>query len=89
MAQNCWEMIKCGREPGGSKADEFGTCPAAMSNRFDGKNRGIHAGRYCWAINHTLCGDRKQGNWVNKTSECGNCDVFRTVMKEEGDKFDF
>lgn len=30
---NCWEYFKCGREPGGSKVDELGVCPAATEER--------------------------------------------------------
>ncbi|HUI44528.1 MAG TPA: hypothetical protein VL122_00885 [Nitrospirota bacterium] len=26
----CWELIKCGREPGGHMAAERGICPAAI-----------------------------------------------------------
>jgi hypothetical protein len=27
--QNCWEYMKCGREPGGEKVAELGICRAA------------------------------------------------------------
>jgi len=29
---NCWEFKKCGREPGGEKADRLGICPAVNPN---------------------------------------------------------
>ena len=33
---NCWEVMACGREAGGEKALESGTCPAAADKSFDG-----------------------------------------------------
>ena len=47
--QNCWEYMKCGRQPGGDKVVDLGVCPAAEDNSYDGLNRGKNAGRFCWA----------------------------------------
>ncbi len=58
---NCWEYMKCGREPGGEKADELGICPAAADSSFDGLNRGKNAGRICWAVAGTFCSGETQG----------------------------
>ena len=44
---NCWEFLKCGREPGGEKADRLGICPAAADVSFDGINSGKCGGRIC------------------------------------------
>jgi hypothetical protein len=44
---NCWEFLKCGREPGGEKADRLGICPAAADASFDGINSGKCGGRIC------------------------------------------
>ena len=30
---NCWEVKKCGREPGGAKVAELGVCPASTGNK--------------------------------------------------------
>lgn len=44
MKVNCWELRKCGREPGGANVSEFGLCPAATEARVDGMNRGAKGG---------------------------------------------
>ncbi len=48
--KNCWEVKKCGRQPGGEKVDELGVCPAAVPNEYDGTNKGNHGGRFCWQL---------------------------------------
>ena len=52
---NCWEIIKCGREPGGDKVDSRGPCPAAIDAISSGVNGGHCGGRVCWAISGTFC----------------------------------
>lgn len=47
---NCWEFLKCGREPGGIHAAEKGVCPAAMDGGVNGINGGKNGGRCCWTI---------------------------------------
>ena len=84
MAQNCWEVKKCGREPGGAKAQELGVCPAATEARTSGFNRGRNAGRCCWAVAGTLCGGQKQGVFAEKLGNCMKCEFYALVMKEEG-----
>ena len=37
---NCWEYMKCQRQPDGNKSDEMGVCPASMDDTFDGINFG-------------------------------------------------
>ena len=34
IKQNCWEYLKCGRGPKGSKAKRLGVCPAAREKRL-------------------------------------------------------
>lgn len=85
---NCWEFMKCGREPGGKKTTELGVCPAAMSNpKADGVNDGKNGGRICWALVGTFCGDKIQGEFAEKQVTCLNCDFFQKVKEEEGAKF--
>jgi tRNA A-37 threonylcarbamoyl transferase component Bud32 len=87
MAQrriNCWEYKKCGREPGGEKAFQLGVCPAAMDQSFDGINQGDHAGRFCWAVAGTFCGEVAQGTFAEKRESCLGCDFFNKVRAEEG-----
>jgi len=80
---NCWEYKDCGREPGGKKADEFGTCPASTEKSTDGIHRGDNAGRACWIIAGTYCGGETQGSYVAKTENCSECDFFKLVLEEE------
>jgi hypothetical protein len=43
----CWEIIKCGREPGGHKAADLGICPVALTN--PDRESGVKAfGRECF-----------------------------------------
>lgn len=82
--QNCWEIKKCGREPGGVKVSELGVCPAATASIAHGKNGGKYGGRICWAIAGTLCGGRVQGSYAQKQITCLTCDFFDKVSHEEG-----
>jgi len=82
--QNCWELKKCGREPGGAKVAEFGVCPAAIETRLDGVNFGKNGGRACWAIAGTLCDGKVQGSFACKVGDCITCDFFKKVGSEEG-----
>lgn len=84
---NCWERLKCGREPGGGRVAEMGVCPAAKNEAADGVNRGRNAGRICWAVAGTLCGGVIQGDSAAKRLTCTSCEVFRSVRKEEGEAF--
>jgi tRNA A-37 threonylcarbamoyl transferase component Bud32 len=81
---NCWEVMNCGREAGGEKALESGTCPAAADKSFDGINSGKCGGRICWAVTGTLCGDCQQGSFTEKRSSCLECGFFQMVQEEEG-----
>lgn len=85
--QNCWEVLKCGREPGGEKVAELGVCPAALSGVGDGINGGKNRGRICWYISGTLCGAKVQGTYAKKQLTCRDCKFFQQVQKEEGEKF--
>jgi hypothetical protein len=42
MKRNCWEVMNCGREVGGTKVDALGVCPASRLIEFDGINNGIN-----------------------------------------------
>ncbi|MDI6777957.1 MAG: hypothetical protein QMD77_02095 [Patescibacteria group bacterium] len=87
--QNCWEVRKCGREPGGEKVEELGICPAPLEKRTDGINGGKNGGRACFAIAGTFCEGKIQGTLAKKLGDCLECDFFRQVVKEEGDQFEF
>jgi hypothetical protein len=81
---NCWEIKKCGREPGGSKAKERGVCPATSNSSCNGLNGGKNGGRICWAIAGTFCGDKVQGDFAQKSVSCMSCEIFRQVKADEG-----
>jgi len=80
---NCWELKKCGREPGGAKTAELGVCPAATENKLDGINHGSKGGRSCWAIAGTLCGGKTQGTYAAKLASCMSCEFYKDVQREE------
>ncbi|MBI5740981.1 MAG: hypothetical protein HZA16_09685 [Nitrospirae bacterium] len=81
---NCWEFKKCGRNAGGG---ETGACPAATDVSCTGLNDGNKAGRICWAVAGTFCGGKVQGDFAKKSVSCMSCDFFRTVKREQGEKF--
>jgi serine/threonine protein phosphatase PrpC len=80
---NCWQYKKCGREPGGSKADKEGVCPAAAENLFNTFNNGINAGRSCWLVAGTFCDHEIMGTFAEKIDSCKNCGFYQKVQEEE------
>jgi len=84
---NCWEIKKCGREPGGTKARELGVCPAATDSSSDDMNNGKNGGRLCWAIAGTFCGGIIQGEFAQKQASCMSCEVFKQIKREQGFEF--
>lgn len=83
--RNCWEVRRCGREPGGDRAGVFGVCPAAAERRLDGVNGGRNGGRACWAVAGTLCSDELQGSHATKVQRCHACELYLAVCAEEGE----
>lgn len=81
---NCWEVMKCGREPGGENVAELGACPAAISEKTRGTNCGENGGRACWAIAGTYCNDEVQGTFALKLHSCKKCKFYVKVKEEEG-----
>lgn len=82
--QNCWEYMKCGRQPEGDKVAELGICPAASDTSYDGINSGKCGGRICWAVAGTFCEGRAQGTFADKRRTCLNCDFYKLVQQQEG-----
>ena len=80
---NCWEFKKCGRQPGGLKEKELGTCPAAVAGDFHGAHEGQNAGRACWAVAGSLCGGKIQGTYAQKLLNCWRCEFMNLVKREE------
>ena len=84
---NCWEFMKCGREPGGRMADKLGVCNAAVETSTHGINDGKNGGRACWALSGTFCEGRVQGTFASKLDNCRKCEFFKTVRREENFAF--
>jgi hypothetical protein len=81
---NCWEFMRCKRQPGGAKTAKNGTCIAAMDSSYDGINSGENAGRVCWAVAGTCCGGEIQGTFAEKRDSCTSCPFYKLVQEEEG-----
>jgi hypothetical protein len=84
VKQNCWQVKKCGREPGGANVSHLGVCPAAIETALNGINGGKNAGRACWAIAGTLCDGKVQGTFAQKMINCLECEFYQQVVAEEG-----
>ena len=80
---NCWEFKKCGRQPGGHKEKELGTCPVTVHGDLDGGHEGKNGGRACWVIAGSLCGGKIQGTYAEKLKDCRKCDFMALVKREE------
>jgi len=85
--KNCWEVMKCERQPNGAKADKHGVCPSAVPGEYDRVNNGTNGGRFCWRIAGTMCDGEQQGDVAQKTLNCLSCDFFKQVSAEEGPDF--
>jgi CRP-like cAMP-binding protein len=81
---NCWEYMKCGREPDGRQVAKLGVCPATIDESYDGINDGENAGRICWAVAGTCCGNEIQGTYAEKRKSCISCRFYKTVQEQEG-----
>ena len=79
---NCWEFMKCGREPGGLKVDEFGICPAATFEKSDGYLDGKNGGRGCAYITGTYCSGTIQGTKMDKSHNCRVCEFYLKLKWE-------
>lgn len=84
---NCWEVKKCGRQPGGHNERELGRCPATMEIRLDGAHDGVNAGRTCWVVAGTMCGGKVQGTFAQKFKNCEVCEFYKQVKAEEQSSF--
>jgi hypothetical protein len=85
--QNCWQVKRCGREPGGAHVGAQGACPAATTSRFAGIHGGQNSGRCCWLVANTLCDGKVQGVFAIKLASCMSCDFYKKVNEEEASSF--
>jgi len=86
---NCWEFMKCGREPGGINVERLGICPASTAIKFDGTNDGTCAGRFCWPVAGTFCNGQIQGTFAAKIKDCLKCPFFLLVARQEEESLVF
>ena len=77
--QNCWEYMKCGREPGGEKVTELGICRTVDEEFFKGVNDGKNGGRICFAIAGTFSNGVVYGSFAKKLASCKDCCFFKTL----------
>ena len=81
---NCWEVQKCGREPGGHAVANQGPCPAAVESTLHGVHGGQNSGRTCWVLAGTFCSGQVVGTVARKLANCSECPFYKLVMSEEG-----
>ena len=77
--QNCWEYMKCGREPRGEKVAELGICRAAAEESFNGTNGGKNGGRVCFAVAGTFRLGEVCGTYAKKLASCEDCTYYETL----------
>ena len=63
----CWEFINCGREGGGSSAEDLDICPAYPDN-----------GQNCANVEGTFC-DLVQGMIFSNYKSCEACDFYNSA----------
>jgi hypothetical protein len=85
--KNCWEVNRCGREPDGRNWIEFGVCPAALPNEYEGTNNGKQGVRICWAVAGTFCKNKITGTFAPTLASCLDCKFLHRIRKEEGGRF--
>lgn len=87
---NCWEFMKCGREPEGVNSYKQGICPAAARSELNGVHGGFNAGRACWVVAGTATGKPAVCSRSNDGKSCYACAFFKLVkLEEEGTELGF
>ena len=79
---NCWEFMKCGREPDGARISEKGICRATTDTSANSLNGGKNGGRICWAVAGTIFGENREICASDRFS-CLSCEFFNLVEIEE------
>jgi hypothetical protein len=88
-AINCWEFMKCGKEPREDRIKGKGDCCPIAENRYLwGRNRGLYAGRSCWKVPGTLCDGTVLASYAEKMRDCAQCNFFQQVKCEEASRFE-
>ncbi len=87
MKPNCWEVNKCGREPGGEKQKALGICPVSTFESADGFLGGENGGRACVFIIGKLAPERPAEGCVKDDGDCFNCKFFKKMKKKHKKTF--
>ena len=82
--KNCWEVRNCGREPGGHNVGDLGLCAAATTKIMDGVHGGENAGRACWIVVGSKCGNETISAAEKRRTTCMACDFYHMVQLQEG-----
>jgi hypothetical protein len=85
MKQNCWEFMKCGKQAGAKLAAGEEPCAASTETRLDDVHGGKNAGRACWVVVGTMCGEAPTGKCALELEDCGTCRFYKMVRKDEPD----
>ncbi|XCN75156.1 MAG: two-CW domain-containing protein [Candidatus Electrothrix aestuarii] len=80
---NCWEFKQCGREPGGSNIEKYGSCSVPVSVEHNGINNGKNGGRSCWILREAACEKIMRACRVDEIKECRQCRFHIHVKKSE------
>ncbi len=88
MKQNCWEVKRCGREPGGHRTASHGLCLCATAAHLDGANGGRNGGRICWQVRANSPGLPGAPDCQDATG-CLDCGFIYRVVQEAGTGFSF
>jgi hypothetical protein len=84
VKKNCWEVKSCQRCATIAGDD---ACPVCKETKLHGIHEGVNAGRACWVIPHTKCGDSIQGSFGSKFDNCMACNFYNMVKVEEKGSF--
>ena len=84
---NCWDFRKCGREPGGERAQEHGVCPTALFEAADGYLGGRMGGKACAFLIGTFCCNLVPGTEPGRLKDCPACDFFNHLKDRHGREF--
>ncbi len=83
---NCWAYNSCAIESHDSFFEEIDTCPSSTELCTNRVNDGTNGGRACWAIAGTFSGSESQCVCLGEMTSCRECDFYKIVQREEGDK---
>lgn len=85
---NCWEFMKCGREPGGKKASDLGVCPASTFELTDGYLNGKFGGKACAYIFGDFCSESiKKSSGGKGKKACAACDFYNELKYRHREDF--